>query len=236
MTFDLPGVHPAWNVHGDPDTYEIENEAIDPRGTLRNALWEIAPWAGRVVVDLGCGTGFHLPRFAVSAAHVFGVEPHDTTRIRALQRVAQLQLPNVSVMAGSAERILLPDATADVVHSMFAYFFGPGAEAGVAEVARVLRPGGVHVVIDNDWWHGTFAGWLRRSSFLRDHDWDAVPGWWEQQGYTATAVASSWRFETRADLERVVAIEFPPELAAAIANEHEGLDIGYHYMIYARTR
>ena len=33
-------------------------------------------WAGRSVLDLGCGTGFHLPRFAATAASVIGVEPH----------------------------------------------------------------------------------------------------------------------------------------------------------------
>jgi SAM-dependent methyltransferase len=229
-------VHPAWNIHDHPDAYEIENTAIDPDGTLRAALWERAPWAGKVVVDLGCGTGFHLPRFAVAAAHVIGVEPHDASRVRALQRVADLRLANVSVMTGSAERILLPDASVDVVHSMFAYFFGPGSDAGVAEVARVLRPGGVHVVVDNDWTQGTFASWLRRSQWPPGFDWREVPGYWAARGYVATPVASRWRFTSRADLERVVAIEFPPALARAIVAEHQGLDVDYHYVVYSRTK
>ena len=36
----------------------------------------LVDWAGRDVLDLGCGTGFHLPRFAETARTVVGVEPH----------------------------------------------------------------------------------------------------------------------------------------------------------------
>jgi predicted RNA methylase len=36
----------------------------------------IADWSSRDVLDLGCGSGFHLPRFATTARHVLGVEPH----------------------------------------------------------------------------------------------------------------------------------------------------------------
>ena len=48
-------------------------------------------------------------------------------------------------MAGSAERLPLPPCSVDVVHARFAYFLTPGGDAGLAEVLRVLRPGGAFV-------------------------------------------------------------------------------------------
>src|SRR5690242_7722602 len=59
----LPGVHPAPNIQGAPDVYEVENDAVDPDQLIEQAMWSIAPWEGQLVVDLGAGTGFHLPRF-----------------------------------------------------------------------------------------------------------------------------------------------------------------------------
>ena len=40
------------------------------------SIRRLRPWTGADILDIGCGTGFHLPRFAREAAHVVGVEPH----------------------------------------------------------------------------------------------------------------------------------------------------------------
>src|SRR5579875_3028481 len=156
---------PDWrvspNIHVSPDVYEIENQAIARAGHVRAALRALAPWDGRVLVDLGCGTGFWLPAYLSEpgrAHRVIGVEPDPVLLQRAAARVAGLE--DVSVVAGSAEHIPLPDRSADVVHAMFAYFLSPGGDAGLAEVLRVLRPGGSLVVVDNDYRWGQFAGLL----------------------------------------------------------------------------
>jgi hypothetical protein len=44
-----------------------------------------------------------------------------------------------------------------------------------------------------------------------------------------------WRFATRDDLERVVRNEFVPEIADVLLADHQGLDVEYHYALYART-
>jgi len=230
----LPGVHPAPNIQDAPDTYEIENRAVDPEGRIEAAMMSIAPWGGKVLLDLGAGTGFHLARFHDVAAHVIAVEPHDPSRLRAMARVAALGLARTSVMTGSAERILLPDDSVDIVHARFAYFFAPDCEPGLSELARVVRPGGAAFIVDNDVRSGTFAAWLRRSPWWAAKDADAVEDFWTRHGFTLHRVASEWRFESRADLEAVVRIEFPGDLAEQILSEHRGTQVDYHYCLYAR--
>ena len=130
---------PDWrfapNVGGRPDVYEIENRGLDPSGHVLAAMRRLAPWDGRRLVDLGCGTGFWLPGYAVDAARVIGVEPDPALRARAADRIRDL--PRAEVIPGSAERLPLPDRSVDVVHARFAYFLSPGIVAGAA-----VRPGG----------------------------------------------------------------------------------------------
>ena len=195
----------------------------------------VADWAGADVLDLGAGTGFVVPQFAATARHVYAVEPDDASRLLAMERCVRLGIVNASVLSGSAEAIPLRDASVDVAHARFAYFWGPGSEAGIAELDRVLRPGGTAFVIDNDLRTGTFADWLRRVPPGGGREADEVEGFWRAQGFGLTRVASSWRFDRREDLERVVRNEFPSGLAASLIAEHAGLEVEYHYAVYWRT-
>jgi SAM-dependent methyltransferase len=232
----LPGVHPAGNIQDDPDVYEVENRAADPDQLIEQAMRSIHDWRDALVVDLGCGTGFHLPRFSPAARHVFGIEPHGPSRLRAMRRCVDLGLTNVSILTGSAERIPIADATIDVVHARFAYFFGPGSEDGVREVMRILRPGGAAFIIDNDRRHGTFSTWLARSSWAPPVSADEVESFWAGQGFQCLRIVSAWRFECRADLEAVVRIEFPPALAEQVIAEHTRTTVDCHYRLYHRLR
>jgi ubiquinone/menaquinone biosynthesis C-methylase UbiE len=230
----LPGVHSAPNIQTAPDIYEIENVAADPDGLIEQAMWKIRPWDGKVVLDLGAGTGFHIPRFHARAQHVIAVEPHGPSRLRGMARVAKLGLEHASVMTGSAEQLLLPDHSVDICHARFAYFFAPNCAPGLRELERVMRPGGTAFIIDNDLRHGTFASWLRQSPEWQKVSPNEVEQFWADHGFTLTRIASEWRFTNRADLEAVVRLEFGNTLAEKLLTIHDGTGVEYGYCLYHR--
>ena len=228
----LPGAVASPNIWKHTATYEVENRAVDPDGRLWSALQERASWDGRVVLDLGCGTGFHLPAFAESAGTVIGVEPHPD--LLALARRRTRALDNVTLFPGTAQDVPLPDASIDVVHVRWAYFFGPGCEPGLAELDRVVRRGGTAFVIDNDGSRSTFGAWFRRG-YPHLPTPSEIERFWTTRGWTRTSVDMGWRFTTRADLEAVVRIEFDARTAAEILRGHPGLEVDYAVNLWSKS-
>ena len=123
------------------------------------------------------------------------------------------------MLAGDAEALPLADASVDVAHARWAYFFGAGCEPGLAEVARVLRPGGIAVVVDNDVTRSTFGAWFRRA--YPAYDPVAVQRFWDRQGFTTEHLTIEWTFDRRDDLEAVARIELPPAAADEVLAAHE---------------
>ena len=195
----------------------------------------VAAWDDRDVLDLGCGTGFHLPRWVHSqhgsARAVVGVDPHPALVAIARRRCASL--PIVSVLQGSATDLPLPDASVDVVQARWAYFFGPGCEPGLVELDRVVRRGGTAFVIDNDATRSTFGGWFRRGYPKVDPV--AVERFWSTRGWQRHPVTIRWAFTSRADLESVVRIELDRATADAALSEHQGTGVDYAVNVWSKT-
>jgi ubiquinone/menaquinone biosynthesis C-methylase UbiE len=210
---DSPDWRFAPNIGCHPDSYELENRAVDRSGHVLEAMRAIAPWTGQVIVDLGCGTGYWLRRYAAEAAAVIGIEPDP--QLRAAARNAASSLRATQVLAGSAEHLPLADASAEIVHARFAYFFPPGTDAGLAEVLRVLRPGGYLIAVDNDYRSGEFARLLADSATRPPQQTAAiVDKWWRERGASRHEIRSELRFDNRADLAAVLHIEFPAAVAS----------------------
>ena len=211
-----PEIIPSPNIWETPDVYEVENRGVDRAHVIEDAMRAVLDWSGLDVVDIGCGTGYHLPFFAHDARSVVGVEPHPPLASLAAQRVSGM--PSVSVREEGAAAIGVPDGSFDVAHARWAYFFGPGCEPGLAELERIVRPGGAAFVIDNDATRSTFGQWFRRA--LPGYDPRAVERFWERQGWQRERLDIRWDFDSREDFEAVVGIEFAPEHADLILAEH----------------
>ena len=273
---------PDWkfapNIGGHPEVYELENQAVDSAGHVLAAMHALAPWDGRTLVDLGCGAGFWLSRYAggaltgtgsvavpvgattvpvpvgattvpvpvpagatvpaggAAAGRVIGIEPDPALRAAAITRTAHL--PGTEVLAGSAERLPLPACSVDVVHARFAYFLAPGGDAGLAEVLRVLRPGGSLVVVDNDYRWGQFAQLLAAASASPpERTAAAIDTWWRGRGALRRAVRSELRFSSRSDLAAVLHIELPAHAARSwLARNPAATSLTYGYVLFAVHR
>ena len=130
----------------------------------------LARYAGAprpVVVDLGSGTGLSSRWAAGWAARVIGIEPNDDMRAVAVGHGT----PAVEPRAGTGDATGLADACADVVVAVQAMHWMEPAST-LAEVARILRPGGVFATIDADWPPVTGlaaaeAAWVRLHAHIR---------------------------------------------------------------------
>ena len=98
-------------------------------------------WPGRTVVDLAAGTGKLTRPLAATGAEVVAIEPVAEMRARIGDAAARS-------LDGTAEAVPLPDASADAVTvaQAFHWFDGPAA---LAEIHRVLRPGGALALVWN---------------------------------------------------------------------------------------
>jgi SAM-dependent methyltransferase len=227
-----PHTIPSPNIWHWPRVYEAENRAQDPDGRIPRVLRAVAPYQDKTIVDVGCGTGFHLPDFAVTAERVIGVEPHEPLRRGALRRVAELD--NVEVLAGHAESLPLPDESVDVVHARTAYFFGAGCGPGITEAMRVLRPGGCLVVVDLDVSASPYGDWMRLD--LPKYNCEAVESFFEAQGFDLERVDTRWSFPNRPTLRSVLGIEFTERTAARAARSIPGLEIDVRYRVHWRRK
>ena len=225
-------VVPSPNIWHWPEVYEIENRAQDAGGAIWAALRGSCNWTNQDIVDIGCGTGFHLPMFAETARSVVGVEPHKPLVVRAQHRVQSLA--NVRVVSGPAQRLPLPDASADLVHARTAYFFGPGCEPGLQEADRVLRPGGALAIVDLDGNAPPYGPWLRADE--PRYQPAAVDKFFSDNGFSLQRVTAEWRFERREDLESVLRIEFSEQVADRAIAATPGLSFPVGYRLHVRRK
>ncbi|GAA4909300.1 class I SAM-dependent methyltransferase [Streptomyces coeruleoprunus] len=94
------------------------------------------------VLEIGAGTGANLPYYA-KADSLVAVEPASEMRARLVERAADADLDlDVEVVDAWAERLPLPDDTFDTVVCTLVLCTVADLPAALAEIRRVLKPGG----------------------------------------------------------------------------------------------
>ncbi len=99
---------------------------------------------GGRVLDIGVGTGLLAGLAAPRADEYVGIDSSVAMLARATRKAAEQQLDNTVLCRGDARRLPFPDAGFDAVVSSFVlpHFSRDEKPVVLAEVARVLRPGG----------------------------------------------------------------------------------------------
>jgi SAM-dependent methyltransferase len=123
----------AWNLF-----LPLEQFTMIPAGKLV-AFAKIVP--GQAVLDVACGTGVVAISAARAGAKVRALDlaPALLERARENARITGVE---VDFVAGDVEALPYEDASFDVVLSQFGHMFAPRPEVAVAEMLRVLKPGG----------------------------------------------------------------------------------------------
>lgn len=101
----------------------------------------IPPLATGRVLEVGIGSGLNLPYYGREVTRVFGLEPSAYLREQAAEAARSAPFP-VELLAAGAESIPLDSGSVDTVVSTWTLCSIPDLDAALAEIRRVLRPGG----------------------------------------------------------------------------------------------
>lgn len=138
-----------------------------PPDAVADLVAELGIGPGRTVVDLGAGTGKLTRLLVPTGARVVAVEPS-----RGMRAELQGAVPAAEVLDGTAESIPLEDGTAAAAVAAQAFHWFDGDRA-LAEIARVLEPGGALALIWNV--RERSVDWVRRLADVIEPYRDGVP-------------------------------------------------------------
>jgi phosphatidylethanolamine/phosphatidyl-N-methylethanolamine N-methyltransferase len=139
----------------------------------RRAVALVNSLPGQNVLEVGVGTGLALPRYAADK-RITGIDLSTEMLARARERVAARKLTNVERLREmDAEATDFPNAAFDIAVAMFVASVVPNAQKLLAEMRRVVRPGGNILFVNH------FAA-------------ERGPRWWVERAMAPASRALGW--------------------------------------------
>ena len=171
------------------DLFEIERAAMDRPGKVIRYLDEVLPDGD--VLDIGAGDGFTAEALNSPIRSLYGVEPAQGM-INADRMLTYVR--------ASAEALPFADSSFAAAYATWAYFF-PGyldIGDGLAELERVVQPGGPMVIVDN------YGG--DEFSTLLGHEDRIDTEFWNSQGFTVNQIETAFEFTGQAEADRLISL------------------------------
>ena len=130
------------------------------KGELGRRRHELVSGLEGNVLEVGAGTGLNLPHYE-RATRVVAIEPDPSMAGRLRKRAPEAKVP-VEVLSGSAESLPFENESFDTTVITFVLCSVESPQAALAEVRRVLKPGGRLVLLEHVRGEGRLARWQDR--------------------------------------------------------------------------
>jgi ubiquinone/menaquinone biosynthesis C-methylase UbiE len=160
--------------------------AMDAQGALDHRRALLAGLAGRVL-EVGAGSGLNFAHYPPAVTELLAVEPEPYLRALAETAAQQAAIP-IRVVDGTADTLPSPDAGMDAAVASLVLCSVPDQARALAELRRVLRPGGElrffeHIQAD--------TSGLARAQRLADVIWPTLVGGCHTSRDTLTAITTA---------------------------------------------
>ena len=188
LEFDAAAARRTEHLYATPDVVAQRAEVL----TL------LAPQAGERVLDIGSGPGYLAASIAAAVGPdgtVRGLDP--SAPMNALARARAGDRTWLRIDEGAAESLPYPDGAFDAGVATQVYEYVADMPRALAELRRVLRPGGRALILDTDWdslvWHAAdrerharvVAAWAEH--LVHPHLPRTLPGLLRRAGFEITA-------------------------------------------------
>ncbi|MFC1908561.1 class I SAM-dependent methyltransferase [Chloroflexota bacterium] len=137
---------PPMGFIGEKFSYEEKRQFRYSLQDYMHAIFNFEGFAGKKVLEIGCGAGIDSAEFARNGALVTSTDFSETAVQSTRDLLKEANLP-ANVVQADATSLLFEDNTFDCVYSFGVLHHIPWVESALAEIKRVLKPGGQLMVM-----------------------------------------------------------------------------------------
>ncbi|MBL9141585.1 MAG: class I SAM-dependent methyltransferase [Phycisphaerae bacterium] len=248
MTVEKKQVFEFWNQASCGEDLYLANterqgyeEQARHRYALEPYIFDLAKFheaKGKRVLEIGVGLGADHQQFAQAGAVLSGVDLTDRAIEHTKRRLAAFGLQS-TLAVGDAENLAFADGTFDIVYSWGVLHHTPNTPKAIAEVWRILKPGGVaRIMIYSKWSMIGVMLWIRYA-LLRLRPWmtltEIYSKYLESPGTKAYTVAQAHQLMSAYENVRIWTVLTHGDLLESMAGQrHSGRLISIARRIWPR--
>lgn len=122
------------------EAFDCERERIEPL-SIQSQVYDFKSGKNKTILDVGCGNGWVLSNFFREGAKCFGLDLTQKAIDLSKQRFEMIR-GSAFFMVANAEELPFRDSSFDIVTAMGVLHHTPNIDKAIAEIYRVLKPGG----------------------------------------------------------------------------------------------